>query len=169
MRASTSDASANDAAANHAVANDATVLQTRRTFPARREIVFRAWTEPKALRQWFAVAEGYTTPIAEVDLRVGGRYRLGMQAPGSDELMVASGAYREVAPPERLVFTWRWESDSPEEPETLVTVEFHEGGDSTEVVLTHSLFPGAAERDMHLQGWQGCLNRLESVIHRLEV
>ena len=54
------------------------------------------------LRQWFAVAEGYTTPIAEVDLRVGGRYRLGMQAPDNDDLMVAAGAYREVTRPERL-------------------------------------------------------------------
>lgn len=154
---------------NAAPVNDATVLQTRRTFPARREIVFQAWTEPQALKQWFAVAEGYTTPIAEVDLRVGGRYRLGMQAPDNDDLLVAGGAYREVTPPERLVFTWRWESAAQNEPETLVTVEFHECEGATEVVLTHSLFPGAAERDMHLGGWQGCLNRLESVIHRLEV
>jgi uncharacterized protein YndB with AHSA1/START domain len=163
MRASASDASTNDVPVN-----EATVLRTSRTYPAQREAVFRAWTEPKALRQWFAVAEGYTTPIAEVDLRVGGRYRLGMQAPDSDDLMVAAGAYREVTPPERLVFTWRWESVPAEEPDTLVTVEFHERDGGTEVVLTHSLFAGAAERDMHLQGWQGCLNRLESVISRLE-
>lgn len=150
-------------------AKDPTVLRTRRTFPERRESVFRAWTEPEALKQWFAVAEGYTTPIAEVDLRVGGRYRLGMQAPDDDALMVAGGAYREITPPERLVFTWRWEGVPQNEPETLVTVEFHERDGATEVVLTHSLFPGAAERDLHLRGWQGCLNRLESVIHRLEV
>ena len=160
---------ASDSSTSPVPVDDVTVLQTRRTFPARLEVVFRAWTEPAALRQWFAVAEGYTTPVAEVDLRVGGRYRLGMQAPDSDRLMVATGAYREVSPPEKLVFTWRWESAPRDEPDTLVTVEFRQRDDATEVVLTHSLFPGAAERDMHLEGWQGCLNSLESVIHRLEV
>ena len=149
--------------------NDATVLRTRRVFPVSREVVFRAWTEPAALRQWFAVAEGYRTPIAEVDLRAGGRYRLGMQAPDDESVMVAAGVYQEVTPPERLVFTWRWESAPRDEPDTLVTVEFREREGATEVILTHSFFAGADQRDLHLSGWQGCLNRLESEIHRLEV
>jgi uncharacterized protein YndB with AHSA1/START domain len=49
------------------------------------------------LKNWFAVAEGYTTPISEVDLKVGGRYRLRMQPPGNKIVIVAEGVYREIS------------------------------------------------------------------------
>jgi uncharacterized protein YndB with AHSA1/START domain len=61
------------------------------------------------------------------------------------------------------VYTWRWEA-KPELGETLVTVEFHEVGRSTEVVLTHELFPTATARDDHNRGWNGCLDRLEKLL-----
>ena len=61
------------------------------------------------------MAEGFTTPIAEVDLKVGGRYRLGMKAPGDNPLLIVGGVYREIVHPERLVFTWQWESTNPHE------------------------------------------------------
>ena len=143
-------------------------LSLQRTYAAPRERVFWAWTEPEALKRWFRVAEGYSTPIAEVDLRVGGRYRLGMQPPGSAEVLLAGGVYREVRSPERLAFTWRWEGDSPQ-PETLVTIEFRQRGDLTEVVLTHEGFVDAPARDQHAGGWQGCLDRLDSALARSEV
>ena len=143
------------------ILDPANVLNLRRSIPATRDRVFRAWTDPKQLKQWFAVADGYTTPIAEVDLRVGGRYRLGMKPPGDEPLLVVGGVYREVLPSQRLVFTWRWESPNEDEPETLVTVEFIEKGSATEVVLQHELFEDAAARDKHGEGWVGCLDHLE--------
>src|SRR6266852_6081518 len=85
-------------------------LTVHRTVSASRERAFRAWTDADELKKWFGVAEGYTTPIAEVDLRVGGRYRLGMQPPNSSELYIVQGVYREIREPEKIVFTWRWES-----------------------------------------------------------
>jgi len=136
-------------------------LTLRRTVPAARERVFRAWTNADELKQWFAVAEGYTTPIAEVDLRVGGRYRLGMQPPDSSELHIAEGVYREIRPPEKIVFTWRWESMPETERDTLVTVEFIAHGNTTEVVLRHEAFAEAAQRDTHDEGWRGCLASLK--------
>ena len=153
---------------NDAALSAATTLQVTRVFAASRERVFRAWTRPDALKKWFRVAEGYTTPIAEVDLRVGGGYRLGMQPPDGDTPLIVWGVYREIRPPERLVFTWRWEGDSPQ-LETLVTIEFRQRGDLTEVVLTHEGFADAPARDQHAGGWQGCLDRLDSALLRNEV
>ena len=150
-----------------------TTLRIRRTLDAPRELVFRAWTQPEMLRRWWGIEAGFTTPIAEVDLRVGGRYRIGMQAPGQDMVLVVGGTYREVTPPARLVYTWAWEKPQmastlevpPEmEPmmggqETLVTVEFHDRGRTTELVLTHQNFPDQQTRDQHIEGWSKMLPR----------
>jgi uncharacterized protein YndB with AHSA1/START domain len=136
-------------------------LESKRAIRASSEKVFRAWTEPMQLKAWFAVSEGFTTPLAEVDLKVGGKYRLGMKAPGDNPLLVVGGEYREIVRPHRLVFTWRWENGDPTEPETLVTVEFREQSGITNVLLKHELFESIPARDKHGEGWQGCFNQLE--------
>ena len=108
---------------------------------------------------------GYTTPIAEIDLRAGGSYRLGMQDPDQDHPFVVGGVYREIVPPEKLVFTWMWEK-APHDtsdwtpPETLVTVEFIDKGAVTEIVLTHEQFPDENMRQEHQHGWGGCLDSM---------
>jgi uncharacterized protein YndB with AHSA1/START domain len=140
------------------------VLEMRRTIRTSREKAFHAWTDPGQLRQWFAVAEGFTTPIAEVDLKVGGRYRLGMKAPGDSPLLIVGGVYQEILPPEKLVFTWQWESASPDELGTLVTVEFYEREGVTEIVLKHERFKNVMQRDKHREGWVGCLDQLERLL-----
>ena len=137
-------------------------LNLRRIFKAPRKKVFRAWTDPEELKKWWG-PEGYATPSAEVDLRVGGKYRLGMRKLPDGEIFYLSGIYREVRPPERLVYTWRWEAQ-PEHGETLVTVEFREVGDSTEVVLTNERFPTEKARDDHNRRWSGCLDRLAKLL-----
>ena len=146
-------------------ASDAT-LRLNRTFAARRERVFKAWTDQEALRRWFAPSEEYTTRIFEMDLRPGGRYRLEMVSPAGESFRL-QGTYRQVTPPEKLVYTWRWEHRTdPDARETLVTVEFRDRGESTEVVLTHELFPSLEEKDKHTKGWAGCLDRLEKFTAR---
>lgn len=140
------------------------VLMMKRTFPASAERVFRAWTEPQQLKKWFAVADGFTTPIADVDLQVGGRYRLGMQPPGDEAVLVVGGVYREIVMSEKLVFTWRWETPDENEPETLVSVEFIQRGDFTEIVLQHEVFKDVMVRDKHAEGWVGCLDHLERLL-----
>ncbi len=145
-----------------------TTLQITRTFNAPREKVFRAWTDPQALKQWFAPFDDYSVSLAEADLRVGGKYRIQMKAPNGD-MYTVGGTFREVIAPEKLVYTWAWEGGAScgaagQEHETLVTVEFHERRTSTQVILTHERFADAAERDKHDQGWTGCLNRLPQVL-----
>lgn len=140
-------------------------LTIKRTINVPRERVFEAWTDPEHLRRWWAVAEGWTAVIVEVDLQVGGSYRLGMLEPGKDHPYTVGGVYREVLPPEKLVFTWTWERNPHDEPgwtpsETLVTIEFLDRGDSTEMILTHDQFPDENMRNEHNQGWEGVLDRL---------
>jgi uncharacterized protein YndB with AHSA1/START domain len=143
-------------------ASPAVTLRLTRRFAAPREKVFQAWTTPEALKQWWG-PPGHATPSAEVELRPGGRYRFGMRRLPDGPLFYLSGTYREVRPPERLVYTWRWEAE-PEYGETLVTVEFRDRGGSTEVVLTHELFPTPPMRDQHQRGWVGCLDRLADAL-----
>jgi len=87
--------------------------------------------------------------------------------PRSKETYWGQGVYREVKPPERIVFSWSWTKDVPDgpqlhpgSPETEVTVEFFARGNSTEVVVTHAVFGSAKDRDDHRQGWNGCLDLL---------
>lgn len=145
-------------------------LQIKRTFHATREKVFQAWTQPEILKQWFGPTDEFSTPEAEVDLRVGGRYRIRMKDPSRQE-HTAVGTYREIRAPEKLVFAWAWEagggcggSEDGEPIETQVTVEFHDNGSETEMILTHEMFPNAESRDKHDEGWSGCLNRLGKVV-----
>lgn len=148
----------------NSASNPATLLQMSRTIRAPREKLFRAWTDPKYLKKWFAVTEGFTTPLAEVDLKVGGRYRLGMQPPGNTPILIVGGVYQEILPPEKLVFTWQWESGNADEPETLVTVEFKEREAITEILLKHEHFDDLITRDKHGKGWTGCLDHLERLL-----
>ena len=140
-------------------------LTLTRTINAPRDRVFEACTDPSHLHRWWSAREGYTATIVEVDLRTGGAYRLGMQAPDQDHPFIVGGVYRKISPPEKLVFTWIWEK-APHDtsdwipPETLVTVEFIDKGHVTEVVLTHEQFPDDNMRNEHQQGWGGCLDSL---------
>jgi uncharacterized protein YndB with AHSA1/START domain len=136
-------------------------LSITRVIKADRGRVFRAWTEVDQIRKW-SCPEGVTLLDATADLRVGGAYSLTMKT-DEDTTLVASGSYREVESPSRLVYTWDWDHDEHAVGETLVTVEFKELGDATEVVLTHDLLPSAEARDGHEQGWGSCLNQLETL------
>ncbi len=136
-------------------------LEIRRTIAAPRERVFNAWTRAEELRKWFAPGP-LTTAVAESDLRVGGRYRITMRGPDGAEHTV-TGVYQIIEPPQRLVYSWRWE-DKPSAGESTVTVEFHERGRSTEVVLRHDGLPNEKEVADHNHGWNGCFEKLEKVV-----
>ncbi|MBI1804945.1 MAG: SRPBCC domain-containing protein [Ignavibacteriae bacterium] len=140
-----------------------TTLIIKRTFNAPRAKVFEAWTTPEQLKQWFSPSDNYLIPIATVDLKVGGTYRIGMRPQDRETLHVATGVYREIRPPEKLVFTWSWEG---EPMETLVTVEFRDLGNETEVMLKHENFSDDATRDKHSEGWTGCMTRLARTLQK---
>ena len=140
------------------VAPDARLV-IERVLPADRETVFRCWTDPEHLARWFGPTPGHCTPIADIDLRVGGRYRIGMRKGDDGKTQIVGGVYQEISPA-KLVFTWAWETSVQPPDETLVTIEFHELGDQTRLVLIHERFPHVKMRDQHGEGWNGCLDRL---------
>jgi uncharacterized protein YndB with AHSA1/START domain len=135
-------------------------LRLRRTFQAPRERVFRAWTSAEELKRWHAPVS-HTTPLVEMDLRVGGKYRITMRAPDGAEHS-AVGVYREIDPPKKLVFTWSWEGGDMND--TLVTIEFLERGSATELVLTHELFPNDTVRANHEAGWNAAFEKLTQAL-----
>jgi uncharacterized protein YndB with AHSA1/START domain len=137
-------------------------LKIVRTFDASPEVVYRAWTDPKVIKKWFAPTD-LTTPIAEVDLKVGGSYRIGMKSPDG-ELYVATGIYREIIPNEKLQFTWQWETSPSDPSDTLVTVEFKKSGKHTRLVFTHENFATEELVKEHREGWEGALSKLSKII-----
>jgi uncharacterized protein YndB with AHSA1/START domain len=127
-------------------------LLLERHLAAPPERVWRALTDPAALGAWFWPPR--LEPAAEVDLAVGGRYRIA--GPGAG--IAVAGTYRELDPPRRLACTWRWDG---EDAETLVAIELVSSADGgTELVLRHQGFADDATRDDHIQGWMDCLDRL---------
>lgn len=138
-------------------------LRIEHTFAAPRGRVFDAWSNPEVLRRWWGAGPDWTSSAVEIDLRPGGRYRLSMTDPAAGAEYTVGGEYVEVAPPERLVYTWAWETPGSPTGEltTLVTVEFLEApGDQTTIVLTHGGFADGRQRDLHDEGWRACLANL---------
>jgi uncharacterized protein YndB with AHSA1/START domain len=137
-------------------------LRVSQTIRADPEVLFRAWTEPEELAQWWRMeGDGWAFAGASLDLRVGGRYRLGMTSPEGNT-HIAVGVYREIQRPTRLAFTWDWENPQERVGETLVTVEFNDVGDqTTEVVLTHERFADPARLAGHERGWTQLLRLLD--------
>ena len=123
--------------------------------------VWRAITEPEMLKQWMAPSDAFKVPVAEADVRVGGRYHVVMNAPDG-EVHDVSGVYREIVPNKKLVYTWAWKS-TPER-QSVVTIELRAAGSGTELTLRHEQFADTEARDHHQQGWMGCLARLEKAV-----
>jgi uncharacterized protein YndB with AHSA1/START domain len=121
--------------------------------------VFAAWTDAKKLIQWFGPLQTIDGSVdAELDVRVGGTYRINFTTDDGEYHQVG-GVYREVVPDQRLQFTWAWHS-MPER-ESLVTVTVKPDGDGTLLTLLHEQFFDQAAADGHKRGWSGTLEKLE--------
>jgi uncharacterized protein YndB with AHSA1/START domain len=140
----------------------ARVLRIERTFDAPVERVFEAWTSEEVLRRWLYGMPGWETPTAEVDLRVGGRIRIVMRDPLDRTEAGATGEYRVVDPPRRLVFTWVWD-DQPDRPQ-LIELEFSEQEGATTVLMTNSSIPTEARSESQQRGWNVCYDNLDRLL-----
>jgi len=142
------------------------VLVIERVFDAPRELVFKAWTDRDHLAPWFG-PRGFTMTMCQMDLRPGGIYRFGMRSPeGTDHWI--KGVYREIAVPEKLVFTYAWTDSegNPTRPETLMILTFEDQKGKTRFTLHQSVFESVTACDMHRQGWTTALDCLAEYLEK---
>jgi uncharacterized protein YndB with AHSA1/START domain len=137
------------------------VVRIERTFEASAERVFDAWTSPEVMRRWLHCDSNWETPIAEVDLRVGGLLRVVMRKPNGTEAG-AHGEYTAIDRPYRLVMRWTFDDDPTNEQ--LMELSFSESDGSTTVVLVNSGISTDRRRDGQDWGWRGCLHQLERTL-----
>ena len=142
-----------------------------RIFDAPRELVWKAWTEPERMMRWWG-PKGFTSPYCEIDLRVGGALLYCMRSPEGKDYW-GTGVYREIVPPERLVYTDSFADEHGNVVpathygmsedialEMLVTVTFEEHEGKTKLTLRHVGIPAGADREGAQQGWSESLDKL---------
>jgi uncharacterized protein YndB with AHSA1/START domain len=139
-------------------------LTLTRVFDARRERVWKAWTDPKLLAQWWG-PDGFTAPVCEVDARPGGAILIHMS--GFGMLAPMAGIFKEVVEPERLVFTNNaFFEVPPVKPliEGITTVTFTDLGGKTKVTVHNAILRAAPEAAQALAGmepgWTQSLDKL---------
>ena len=144
-------------------------IRLTRLFDAPRALVFEAMTRPEHIRRWWGcLADGYSVPVCEVDLRPGGAWRFVNRHPGGETEFY--GVYREINPPERLVYT---EIYAPfPDVESIVTTSLDEEGGKTRVTVS-AIYPSRDVRDTVIQtgmehGAALSYDRLEEVVAALQ-
>ena len=142
-------------------------LVITRSFNAPRALVFDAFTKPHLVKRWLLGPPGWTMPVCEIDLTVGGRFRYVWrnEARGAD--MGVGGAFREIVPPERLVHDELFDEDWTG-GQTIVTTTFTEEAGRTVVAMT-VLYSSAAAREAALgtgmtRGMEQSYQRLDEVL-----
>ncbi len=136
-------------------------------FAASPETVFEAWTDPDIVVQWFGL-ERNSLHSAEIDLRPGGRYKL-LYTKDAEKSVGFEGHYIEIAPGERLVYSWSYvvdhrNGDREATPESRVEVEFTEKGKGTYVRLVHSAVRSEDARKGIGGGWEASFASLSEVL-----
>jgi uncharacterized protein YndB with AHSA1/START domain len=144
-------------------------LVVSRTFPAPRELVFKAWSSAGHLKQWFS-PEGMSVPEAEIDFRPGGVFDICMRSPEGQDFW-SRGSYDEISPPDRLVFTSSVIIDGSKKFTVQTTVTFEIQGTGTLLTVRQlydihdEAFLGAVEGAA--EGWRTTLDRLEREVARI--
>jgi len=131
-------------------------LKLTRIIPVSQKEVFEAWTTAESMKQWIC-PEGSSVSFIELDVRVGGAFRIEIQHADEGE-MVITGVYREIVPPEKLVFTWN--SIHTRYQESLVTLELLARGEATELILLQTQLPDEEAVQQHITGWTPLLELL---------
>lgn len=140
-------------------------LTMTRLLDASPRDVWRALTEPALLARWWGPA-GFTCPLVELELAVGGSYRIEMQPPAGSAF-VLHGEFREVAPPSRLAFTFLWEPPDPDDRQTVATLGLTATGGGTLLAVDQGPFATEARLELHRGGWSDSLEKLTALLRGL--
>jgi len=146
---------------------DAVVIE--RTFAAPVELIWQMWTEAKQFQKWYG-PKGFSVPVAQMDLRVGGKRLICMASPDGSMKMWTTGEFVEIAPTSRLVYTESMADEAgnilspsamgmpPGYPETTeVTVQLEAVGERTKMVMTHAGIPANSPG---ASGWNMAFDKL---------
>jgi uncharacterized protein YndB with AHSA1/START domain len=133
-------------------------LTLTRSYPVAPEKVWRAWTDPQAVSKWWGPGPGEPVSLAELDVRVGGRFRIVFGGPDG-KAHECAGEYKEVVPNRKLVFTWSWPNSTPERV-SVVTIVFEDLKGKTQLIFKHEQLFDEEVRDNHKRGWSGALDKL---------
>jgi uncharacterized protein YndB with AHSA1/START domain len=137
-----------------------------RAFAAPRELVFAAFVEPERMKHWWA-PRGFSMLSCALDLREGGAWRMRIRSHETGAIETEVGVYREIRPPERLVFTQAWvRANGTLTPTTLVTVRFSEHEGLTQVSFHQEAFTSARACQSHEAGWSSSLELLTEYVDR---
>ena len=137
-------------------------LHIERVLPAARSRVFELHAEPEQWARWWG-PNGFTVSGIEVDLRVGGQYRIRMQPPDGESFAL-TGEFLRVDQPALLSYTFRWEPPDADDQETVVEFSLADRGDETVITVDQGPFLTEARRALHTQGWTETLDRLHLVV-----
>jgi uncharacterized protein YndB with AHSA1/START domain len=132
-------------------------LAIDRHYPVAPEKVWRAWTDPQVIEKWWGPGQDPVS-LAEIDLRVGGRFRIIFGGPQGTEHECA-GEYREVVTNRKLVFSWFWPRTTPERV-SRITILFQPAKGGTDLKFLHEQLFNEAVRDSHKRGWTEFLGKL---------
>jgi uncharacterized protein YndB with AHSA1/START domain len=145
-------------------------LVIRRTINATRERVFEAFENREQMDKWMCRdAASHVITYLKFDFREGGGFTLDIGMPGGEKYLQLA-TYKAIVKPEKIVFLWEGEHYNAAGKEigelrgTVVTFEFLKRGDSTELVLTHEFLPSEGEFSGHEGGWNGCIDKLSTVV-----
>ncbi len=149
-------------------------LTIERTFSAPRAEVWKAFTDPKLVKQWWG-PKGFTSPFCSVDLYVGGKYLFCMRSPDGKDYW-STGVYTEINEPEVIVCSDSFSDEkgnivpaahygmNPDFPlEMMLYVKLEEMDGKTKLTLKHSGLPEGKDREMAKQGWEESLDKLEKI------
>lgn len=143
-------------------------LRMQRIFDAPRALMWKAWTSPEIMVLWLGPVEWPAVHVTQ-DLRVDGEWRACLRSPETGQDLWQGGVYREIVPPERLVFTFKWDEAHEDGPpvDTLVTVVFSETDDGcTRMEFTHEGLKSERSLTGHKHGWTSTMDRLEAFLAR---
>ena len=139
------------------------LLLLNRSYPVAPEKVWRAWTDPQALKRWWGPGgPDNRVSVAELDVRIGGRFRIVFGGREGNDHEV-TGVYVIVQPNRKLGFTWTWPRTTPER-ESVVTIEFIATGNGTDLRFKHEQLHDESVRDGHKRGWTAALAKLEEYL-----
>lgn len=133
-------------------------LTVQKRIPAPPAKVYAAWLDPRMLMLFMMPGPGMTTPSADTDPKVGGRFNLVMSDGAKD--IPHAGTYLELTPHSRIAFTW----ESPHSADgSTVTLDFVPDGDATLVTLTQIRFASEGSREGHRSGWTAIVDALAAI------